>query len=81
MLIRPVALLALALGIGAHKQIPFADDKLRHDNEPAPNALPIVPESLASITSVDSFTTLSHARFPHHAVRIKKSDFCDPTVS
>jgi hypothetical protein len=79
MLIRPVVLLALAVGIGAHKQVIFTDDKLH--NETVPNALPIVPESLASLTSVDSFTTLSHARFPHHAVRIKKSNFCDPTVS
>ncbi|KAG1863717.1 Alpha/Beta hydrolase protein [Suillus subluteus] len=79
MLIRPLAtLLALAVGIGAHKQAIFTDDKLH--NEKVSNALPIAPENLASLT-VDSFTTLSHARFPHHAVRIKKSDFCDPTVS
>lgn len=82
MLIRPaVALLALAVGVAssAHKQTIFTDAKLH--NETVPNTLPIIPESLASITSVDSFTTLSHPRFPHHAVRIKKSDFCDPTVS
>lgn len=80
MLIRPVALLALAVGIGAHKQAIFTDDKLHNETVPI-NALPIVPESLASLASLDSFATLSHARFPHHTVRIKKSDFCDPTVS
>lgn len=80
MLIRPVALLALAVGIGAHKQVIFTDDKL-HNETVSINALPIVPESLASLKSVDSFATLSHARFPHHHVRIKKSNFCDPTVS
>ncbi|KAN0097812.1 Merops: S10.UPW [Tylopilus felleus] len=37
--------------------------------------------SLAAITSEQSFTTLSHPRFPNHSVRIKKSTFCDPTVS
>ena len=26
------------------------------------------------------FTVLSHPRFPTHQVRIKRSDFCDPTV-
>jgi hypothetical protein len=73
-----IALLALAVGIGAHKQTILAD-KLH--NETVSNDLPVLPESLASLRSIDSFTTLSHARFPHHAVRIKRSDFCDPTVS
>ncbi|KAG0698855.1 Alpha/Beta hydrolase protein [Suillus ampliporus] len=75
-----VALLALAVGIGAHKQVTFKDDNQFH-NETISNVLPVVLENLASVTSEDSFTTLSHARFPHHAVRIKKSQFCDPTVS
>ena len=26
------------------------------------------------------FTTLRHELFPKHAVRVKKSDFCDKTV-
>lgn len=26
------------------------------------------------------FTTLAHPRFPAHQVRIKKTEFCDPTV-
>ncbi|TFK64448.1 alpha/beta-hydrolase [Pluteus cervinus] len=30
---------------------------------------------------VDAFTVLSHPRFPSHQVRVKKSDFCDPTVN
>ncbi|KAF8883441.1 Alpha/Beta hydrolase protein [Infundibulicybe gibba] len=35
------------------------------------------------LASVDSgeFTALSHPRFPGHSVRIKKTHFCDPTVS
>lgn len=26
------------------------------------------------------YTALSHPSYPDHSVRIKKSDFCDPTV-
>ncbi|EGO27192.1 hypothetical protein SERLADRAFT_413693 [Serpula lacrymans var. lacrymans S7.9] len=37
--------------------------------------------NLSSITSKSAFQTLSHPRFPRHSVRVKKSDFCDPTVS
>ncbi|KAF9246868.1 peptidase S10 serine carboxypeptidase [Melanogaster broomeanus] len=37
--------------------------------------------NLSSIQSEESFTALSHPRFPNHAIRIKKSTFCDPTVS
>jgi hypothetical protein len=36
-------------------------------------------ESL-SYLSHDEFTTLRHPHFSKHSVRIKKSDFCDPTV-
>ena len=36
--------------------------------------------SLASVTSQDAFLALSHPKFPAHQVRIKKSEFCDPTV-
>lgn len=32
----------------------------------------------ASLSPV--FTTLAHPRFPAHQVRIKKTEFCDPTV-
>lgn len=35
---------------------------------------------LGSLQSTDSFTALMHPAFPGHQVRIKKSDFCDPTV-
>jgi hypothetical protein len=72
-------LLSVAVGIAANKQAPFTDDKHFH-SKTIPN-ITTMPESLASVTSEESFTTLSHARFPHHSVRIKKSDFCDPTVS
>ncbi|OAX40138.1 peptidase S10, serine carboxypeptidase [Rhizopogon vinicolor AM-OR11-026] len=65
-------LLAVAVGISA-KQATFANGTIPNTST--------VPEKLASVTSVDSFTTLSHARFPHHTVRIKKSNYCDPTVS
>jgi hypothetical protein len=35
---------------------------------------------LSSLAAGESFTTLSHPRFPAHQVRVKKTDFCDPTV-
>lgn len=35
---------------------------------------------LGSLQSTDSFTALMHPDFPGHQVRIKKADFCDPTV-
>jgi hypothetical protein len=78
-LLTSLPLLAVAVGIAANKQVTFTDDKHFHV-EAIPDIL-TAPKNLASVTSEDSFTTLSHARFPHHAVRIKKSDFCDPTVS
>ncbi|KAI0771520.1 peptidase S10 serine carboxypeptidase [Trametes elegans] len=37
--------------------------------------------ALSSIASRNEYTTLEHPRFPAHRVRIKKSDFCDPTVN
>ncbi|KAK0448417.1 serine carboxypeptidase [Desarmillaria tabescens] len=34
-----------------------------------------------SLLSYDQFTTLEHPLYPEHSVRIKKTDFCDETVS
>ncbi|KDQ65011.1 hypothetical protein JAAARDRAFT_28675 [Jaapia argillacea MUCL 33604] len=36
---------------------------------------------LSSITSEDTYTTLNHPNFPYHQVRVKKSNFCDPSVN
>lgn len=35
---------------------------------------------LSAVTSQDEFTVLTHPRFRNHQVRVKKTDFCDPTV-
>lgn len=43
------------------------------------NASEVDTLHLSSITS-DEYNTLSHTRFPHHQVRVKKTQFCDPTV-
>jgi hypothetical protein len=44
----------------------------------------LIPEvsarRLSSIISKEDFTVLSHPEFPGHGVRVKKTDFCDPTV-
>ncbi|TBU32201.1 peptidase S10 serine carboxypeptidase [Dichomitus squalens] len=37
--------------------------------------------SLASVTSHNGYLALAHPRFPAHQVRVKKSEFCDPTVN
>ncbi|KAI0829364.1 peptidase S10 serine carboxypeptidase [Trametes gibbosa] len=37
--------------------------------------------SLSSVATHDQYTALAHPRFPAHRVRVKKSDFCDPTVN
>ena len=34
----------------------------------------------ADIQSVNSYSVLQNDLYPNHRVRIKKSDFCDPTV-
>jgi len=80
-LLTSLLLLAAAVGIAADKQAAFMDDKHFRAETIPDFKFPTVPKSLASVTSEDAFTTLSHARFPHHSVRIKKSNFCDPTVS
>ena len=35
---------------------------------------------LSELGSTDEFTALVHPKFPYHQVRIKKTEFCDPTV-
>jgi carboxypeptidase C (cathepsin A) len=36
---------------------------------------------LSELGSTDDFTALIHPKFPYHQVRIKKTEFCDPTVN
>ncbi|KIP09855.1 hypothetical protein PHLGIDRAFT_34220 [Phlebiopsis gigantea 11061_1 CR5-6] len=36
---------------------------------------------LSSVTSQEEYTTLEHPKFRAHQVRIKKTEFCDPTVN
>lgn len=40
----------------------------------------VTPMHLSSLDSQDEFVALNHPRFPAHQVRVKKSNFCDPTV-
>lgn len=35
---------------------------------------------LSSIRSTEEYTVLKHPKHPGHSVRVKKTDFCDPTV-
>ena len=45
----------------------------------AHNASQVQPLHLSSIGS-GGFTALFHPSFPNYRVRVKKSNFCDPTV-
>ncbi|KAH7930055.1 peptidase S10, serine carboxypeptidase [Leucogyrophana mollusca] len=76
-----VLLAAVATSVSGDIQRPFATET--HSAGFMEHLVPEVDStvSLASITSEETFTALSHPRFPNHSVRIKKSTFCDPTVS
>ncbi|THH20268.1 hypothetical protein EW146_g1054 [Bondarzewia mesenterica] len=45
------------------------------------NEYKVTTMHLSSIASGQKFTVLDHPRFPAHRVRIKKAEFCDPTVN
>lgn len=74
-------LFAGAQHVLAGLQVPFTANRLtapygfEDSNETLPTA------HLSSISSHSEFTTLRHPRFPTHQVRVKKSNFCDPTVN
>ncbi|KAJ7177909.1 peptidase S10 serine carboxypeptidase [Mycena filopes] len=61
-----LAAFSLSVGLVAATQTPLSS--------------PPLPLHLSSLGS-NEFTTLSHARFPNHRVRIKQSSFCDSTVN
>ncbi|KAF8870097.1 Alpha/Beta hydrolase protein [Infundibulicybe gibba] len=42
--------------------------------------LPLTNHAHLGSLSESTFSTLKHPAFPHHSVRIKKTDFCDGTV-
>ncbi|KAJ7099722.1 peptidase S10 serine carboxypeptidase [Mycena epipterygia] len=46
----------------------------------ATTQVPLAPLHLSSVGS-DDFMALTHPRFPNHRVRVKQSNFCDPTVN
>ncbi|KAI0366349.1 peptidase S10 serine carboxypeptidase [Pilatotrama ljubarskyi] len=78
----------LASGVLASVQVPF--DATAPCRSGAVNPLPVGTFSppgnlstgvLSSITSRDEYTALVHPRLPAHRVRVKKTDFCDPTVN
>jgi hypothetical protein len=87
-------MLGLAPVVGALLALPFAAAQQQHpfmvDPAFAPRTgvtasfangtAPAGPLTLASLHNVDGFTTLAHDRHPGHRVRVKKTDFCDPTV-
>lgn len=80
------AIAALACGAFASSQAPFHFDATAAAAGSAANPLPVGTYSspgnltLSSIASRDEYTAFAHPRYPAHRVRIKQTDFCDPTV-
>ena len=76
--------LALA-GLASSQQVAFDFANIR-DAHPVPVGTfsharsNFSTRSLASVTSHDEYLALAHPRFPAHQVRVKKTEFCDPTV-
>lgn len=75
----PVAVTANAwyqdhYGAGVLNAASSLPDNLDFDNAPESTI-----NHLSSIRDSE-YTALTHPRFPNHRVRIKKSNFCDPTV-
>ncbi|KAH9894182.1 peptidase S10 serine carboxypeptidase [Cubamyces lactineus] len=77
----------LACGVLASSQTPFDATAIAAG---VVNPLPIGTFSppgnistlaLSSIVSRNEYASLAHPRFPGHRVRVKKSNFCDPTVN
>ncbi|KAF8583990.1 peptidase S10 serine carboxypeptidase [Ramaria rubella] len=58
--------------VGSCFQIPLGT------GTPASGSLVVAPLNLSAVSQ--HFTVLSHPRFPAYQVRIKRSNFCDPTV-
>jgi len=84
MLFRFVALLVGATVVSAYSQQPLfdrtggtADSWLLANSYDTGLFTPV--ETL-SVVRDSEWTVLSHPAFPKHSARIKKSNFCDPTV-
>ena len=76
-------LVTVAVSTHAWYQNPYGAGVL--NAAPSPNNLGFNNAPKSTINHLSSigdseFTALSHSQFPNHRVRIKKSNFCDPTV-
>ena len=80
MLLKAFAYLTLASS--ALAQLPFAYDRVLQASSKltSHHVANITTMHLSSIATGEGYTTLSHPRYPAHQVRVKKTDFCDPTV-
>lgn len=75
-LIYLICLALASLLVGANTQQVLVEE---HLGSIGINASEVVNLHLSAIPH-NQFTALSHPRFPHHQVRVKKTEFCDPTV-
>ena len=79
-----VSLVPVAVSTNTRYQDPYGAGVLNaasslSDNLGFNNAPKSTINLLSSIGDSE-YTALTHPRFPNHRVRIKKSNFCDPTV-
>ena len=72
-------LLAFLASVAVSANTWYQDDSSLSDNLGFNNAPESTINHLSSIGDSE-FTALTHPRFPNQRVRIKKSNFCDPTV-
>lgn len=68
--------LSLAAADGQHPQFPL---HVLPNNTTDGHATRL-PLSLLTSMHTDHYTALANPRFPRHQVRVKKTNFCDPTV-
>ena len=54
--------------------------QFRIDDRGSDHAANINTLLLSNLVPGDDFITLNHPSFPAHQVRVKKTEFCDPTV-
>lgn len=82
MLLKAFSYLTLASSALAQLESwPVAYDRVLQTNRfTSHHVANITTMHLSSLAAGEGFITLNHPRFPAHQVRVKKTDFCDPTV-
>lgn len=77
-----IAVLALSGALASVQAVLGTSEHIySQQNHGSINASDTIADTLhLSALNLDGYTALSHPRFPNHRIRVKKSNFCDPTV-